>query len=184
MKPNPQGKGSLSLLRDLNGSTHGIPILPKDAKEVLTELFTSLFVLRSDFKFRPVVGRSYWLYHVQERFKLYQFSPEEWGNRAPGRWVGCCALGSDLTWSVEINPNLPEDSDLMTHIREQKQAWEEEVEKEDQMEDLLPEHLGDLPYHQRVMAYGLGKSLRASLEMSGQLTLQPSKAQPNKLNSN
>jgi len=173
MKPNPQGKGSLTILKDLDGSTQGLSIIPKNPEQVLTELFTSLFVLKATFKFKPIVGKDYWLYEVEGILKLYQFSPQEWGSRAPGQWIGKCSMGPDLIWSLEINQTLKDDPDFIKSIEDQRDQWEHGLEEVDSMETLLPEYAEELPYYQRVMAFGLSKSLKASLGLTGQLSLKP-----------
>lgn len=174
MEANPQGKANLAILNDLAGASNRTMIREKQSEQVLTELFTSLFVLESEFKFRPVVDKDYWLYQVEGKMKLYQFSPEEWGNRAPGTWIGKCSMGTDLTWSIEMNPSMEKDTEFQSHLAQKKLSWEKGLECLDTMEDILPEYLEDLNYHQRVMAFGLGKSLKASLGLSGQLALAPS----------
>ena len=57
-RPNPQGKGLVPILDSLVQSRASISVPPKHIEQITSELFTSLFVLHSQFQFKPVIGRS------------------------------------------------------------------------------------------------------------------------------
>ena len=63
-QPNPQGKGLVPILESLAESRALTSIVPKHIEQISSELFTSLFVLHSQFHFKPVVGKHYWLYQL------------------------------------------------------------------------------------------------------------------------
>ena len=99
--PNPQGKGLSPILATLEESrAAAAAVPPKHIEQVSTELFTSLFVLESDFRFKPTPGRSYWLYHKRGRFWLSLIPPGEWDETDYGRYIGECSLQPDMTWTL------------------------------------------------------------------------------------
>lgn len=61
-KPNPQGKGLVPVLESLVQSRALISVVAKHINQISSELFTSMFVLHSQFQFKPVMGKQYWLY--------------------------------------------------------------------------------------------------------------------------
>ena len=66
---NTDGKGQTPVLAILNESTRAAVAVPaKRIDQVTTELFTSLFVLESEFAFKPVPGKPYYLYQQETRF--------------------------------------------------------------------------------------------------------------------
>ena len=50
--PNPQGKGLVPVLQGLQHQWQQPVLLPKQIDQIEMELFTSLFVLQSEFKFK------------------------------------------------------------------------------------------------------------------------------------
>ena len=56
--PNPQGKGLVPVLDSITASRTTVSVPPKHIEQISSELFTSLFVLHSQFQFKPVVGKS------------------------------------------------------------------------------------------------------------------------------
>ena len=161
--PNPQGKGMVPLLGAL-AKLSDFPILEKEPERIENELFTSLFVLSSEFKFQPVIGHSYSLYFRQEIFHLSPISPRELGGRDWGVAVGLCKLHTDLTWSLELSKEARAVPSLMELLNLRAQAFSESVRGEG-LSHKLPFFTASLPFHQRVMAYGLARSLHESLKL-------------------
>ena len=87
-RPNPQGKGLVPVLDSLTESRAAISVPPKQINQIANELFTSLFVLHSKFQFKPVLGKSYWLYLRNNSFQLSMIAPHEWGGNSYGQYIG------------------------------------------------------------------------------------------------
>ncbi|HLS29214.1 MAG TPA: DUF2452 domain-containing protein [Opitutales bacterium] len=176
--PNPQGKGLVPILATLaEGRAAIADVPPKRIEQVSTELFTSLFVLESDFKFKPTAGQAYWLYRKEGRFWLSQISPEEWSGNLAGQFVGKCFLEEDLTWTLDLSDEAGEDAELMKLIEERHRALEKEIRNAKTLEEILPRFNESLAFYQRAFSYALAHSLRASLTKSGILSLNYDDAQ-------
>lgn len=165
--PNPQGKGLSPVLEGLSQSRPGINVPPKQIDRISSELFTSLFVLKSEFHFRPVVGKRYWLYQIGDRFKLFMLPPDQWSAGHPGRFIGECVLQEDITWTLTLDEEAAEDESLLNLIEEERRRLEQSLEEADTVEDALPEYIASMPFYCRLLAYGLGSSLRLSARAAG-----------------
>ena len=167
VKPNPQGKGQVAILKALSEHESGFVPRPKNLKEVSRELFSSLFVLHSDCKFQAVPNQTYWLYCLKGRYKLMLLGPEEWAVSPPGEFWAKCHLEKDLTWSVFFSDAATANEDFQRETFLAQQRFEKELELCEQLKQALPTYVEKLSYHQRVLAYGLSRSLQASMELSG-----------------
>lgn len=166
--PNPQGKGQVPVLAALAEGQRAARAVPaKNVEQVSVELFTSLFVLESEFGFQPVVGESYWLYHKEGRFRLSPLPPDQWSPTVYGRYIGECRLQEDMSWTLMLAEEVAEDPVFVRYLEERRARFEEALEAADTLEDALPVHDGRLPFYQRAYAYGLAHSLGASMERSG-----------------
>ena len=166
---NPQGKGSLPVLAALSGVRRQLAhVPPKQIDQVTAELFTSLFVLESDFRFRPVPGRSYFLYEKDDRFALSLIGPDEWGpTQSGGRYIGECVLREDMTWTLSLSVAAAADEDFVAFVEDRRRLFERELEAARTLEDLLPHYRKSLPFNQRVCAFALAHSLGLSMHKSG-----------------
>lgn len=169
--PNPQGKGISPVLQDLALSRSTIPLPPKHIDQVSSELFTSLFVLNSEFNFRPVVGRSYWLYRLEERFKLLLLGPDDWTVGHPGTFIAECVLREDVTWTLSLDESAARDERLLQLVEKQRRQLQADLERAVSLEEAMPAYIPSLAFYQRLLAFGLGGSLRASLRAAGIHTL-------------
>lgn len=165
--PNPQGKGLSPVLDGLAQSRPGIVVPPKQIDQISSELFTSLFVLKSEFHFRPVVGKSYWLYRMDGRFKLLMLPPDQWSAGHPGQYIGKCVLQEDITWTLELSEESASDESLLQYIEEERTRLESSLQEAETVEDAMPEYIDSMPFYCRLLAYGLGGSLRSSLRAAG-----------------
>ncbi|MCP5145836.1 MAG: DUF2452 domain-containing protein [Gammaproteobacteria bacterium] len=165
--PNPQGKGLVAVLSDLDARKLERSALPKNIDQVSSELFTSLFVLRSKFRFNPVVGEDYWLYRVSNEFQLFMLGPDDWPGGHPGQLIGACTLQDDMTWTIALDSEAAADEGLMEYLRVEQEAFSASLDQADTVEDVLPVFEGELPYFQRVLAFGLGRSLGSSMVNAG-----------------
>jgi hypothetical protein len=166
--PNPQGKGLVPIMESLDASRPCIVVPAKSIEQVGNELFTSMFVLESEFKFRPVVNKTYWLYRHGDRFRLSLVGPQEWGASQPlGQCIGECVLHADMTWSLALQPDAAGQEELMELIAERRAAFERQLQAVEQVQQVLPVFQASLPFYQRVFAAGLACSLGESLRRAG-----------------
>ncbi len=166
MKPNPQGKGLIPVLDSLAASRTAISVPPKHLEQISSELFTSLFVLNSEFQFKPVVNKPYWLYRKGGTFRLSLVSPQEWRGGF-GRYVGKCTLQRDITWTLELDPQTIQDRELMQLIGAKRAEFEAKLQAAQTLEQVLPVFESSLPFYRRVFASALAHSLGASMQKSG-----------------
>lgn len=175
-RPNPQGKGLVPVLESLAQSRALVSVLPKHINQISSELFTSLFVLHSQFQFKPVVGKSYWLYRCDGQFRLSLVSPQEWGGGF-GQSIGECVLQADITWSLTLDAAAANDLVLMRLIEDKRHEFETALNAADTVDKVLPFYLAGLPFYQRVFASALAHSLKGSMLKSGIQGLSYAQAQ-------
>lgn len=175
--PNPQGKGLVPVLESLAQSRAIVSVAAKHINQISSELFTSLFVLHSHFQFKPVVGKSYWLYQRDKKFQLSLISPQEWGGNGFGLFVGECVLQQDITWSLTLDEAATNNNLLMNFIELKRREFEEMLTSVTSVDSVLPFYLEGLPFYQRVFAAALANSLKNSMVKSGILGLSYVQAQ-------
>lgn len=166
-RPNPQGKGLVPVMDSLAESRTLISVPPKHIDQISSELFTSLFVLHSKFQFKPVVGKSYWLYRRENTFHLSMIAPQEWGGSGFGQYVGECMLQKDITWTLELGTQAANDQGLLALIESRRNEFDQALNFADAVDDVLPVYLASLPFYQRVFASALANSLKVSMYKSG-----------------
>lgn len=165
--PNPQGKGLVPLLDSISASRTQLSVPAKQIEQISSELFTSLFVLHSKFQFKPVVGKSYWLYRKQNAFQLSLISPQEWGGTKPGQYVGECVLQNDVTWTLNLDDNARQDRELLGIIEQQRRQFDEKLRSAQSIDSVLPVFIGTLPFYPRLFASALAHSLGKSMVKAG-----------------
>jgi hypothetical protein len=164
--PNPQGKGQVVLLKDLE-SYHASNIRPKNLEEISQELFTALFILHSDCNFNAIPEQTYHLYRLKGRYQMMLLGPDEWFSGYPGDYWGACTLQQDLSWSLELSETAKHDDEFQKSLLQAQQDFQTKLEASKSLHDALPFHIQKMPYHQRVLAFALSKSLDASMELAG-----------------
>lgn len=176
--PNPQGKGLAPVLATLSSVKSAAQHVPaKHIEQISNELFTSLFVLESEFKFKAVAGRTYWLYRKNDRFWLSPIGPHEWGPGLYGQYIGECMLHEDITWTLELAEEAANDSDLLQYLEEKKAAFEQRLEEAEAVEDMLPGYRRDFGFYRRAYAFALAHSLGVSMDKTGIRQLSYEQAQ-------
>jgi hypothetical protein len=166
--PNPQGKGLVPVLAALTEAAYQNVALPKQVEQIASELFTSMFVLESNFRFKPVPERSYWLYRDNSgHFKLSLLAPEQWSAAIFGQVIGHCVMHTDLTWTLELSDEAAGDAEFMAYIAERRQQFGQELQDAQSVDDLLPVFRQSLPFYQRVFASAMAGSLSRSMQLSG-----------------
>ena len=173
--PNPQGKGQIVLLKDLE-TYQACNIRPKNLEQVSQELFTALFILHSDCNFNATPGQTYHMYHLHGRYQMMLVGPDEWFSGCPGDYWGACTLREDLSWNLELSHTAQHDQDFQDSLQKAQQDFQAKLESSKSLHDALPFHIQNMPYHQRVLAFALSKSLDASMELSGYAHLTYSEA--------
>lgn len=166
--PNPQGKGGAPVLATLNEQRAALATVPpKHIEQVSTELFTSLFVLESEFRFQPVPGKHYFLYQQPERFWLSPTPPAILSEAVAGRFIGQCELQPDMTWTLELADEVAADPDFMAYLQQKRDAFEQRLGEAETVDDVLPVHERRYAFHRRASGFALAYSLGRSMEQSG-----------------
>jgi hypothetical protein len=166
--PNPQGKGLIPLLQGLDRHRLDRLLPPKQIEQVEMELFTSMFVLQSEFRFNPVPNRTYFLYQKEGTYRLLLVGPNEWGSTLYlGRYIGSCILHDDRTWTLALDAAMEHDLEFMAHITSEQNKLKQALEHADTLEEILPVFEENFGYHGRILAFILGKSLSISMDMAG-----------------
>lgn len=168
--PNPQGKGVAPLLADWQ-ATRPARAAAKAPGELLLDWFNSALVLSAAFRFRPVQGQDYYLYLRDGAWRLSLIGPDEWGARDAGECLGRCRLRADMTWAIEPQADLAQRRELRQALAALASGFLDALDHDGAADDLLPGYRRDLSYFQRLLATGLGSSLRASLAEAGAATL-------------
>jgi hypothetical protein len=165
--PNPQGKGLVPVLQGLQQHWLQQVLVPKQIDQIEMELFTSLFVLQSEFKFNPVPGKHYHMYQTAAGYRLLLVAPDEWHKPYPGRYVGECVLRKDRTWTLVLDAAMAADPEFMARIEALRNKLHKAMAGVAQLEDILPTFEPSLCYYGRIMAFILGKSLLTSMQLAG-----------------
>lgn len=163
-QPNPQGKGSVRVLADIYQAAP-IYVRQKTARQWLADYFTSLLVLGSVFKFKPIVGNDYYLYFSDNNWKLSLIEPREWNNERFGTYFGKCILHDDRSWSVEPAENWELNTEVVEQIENLQREFLNSINSDQALVDTLPFFSMHLAYYQRLGANALARSLQLSLEM-------------------
>ncbi|MGB7755871.1 MAG: DUF2452 domain-containing protein [Salinisphaera sp.] len=166
--PNPDGKGASPVLATLDEARGRLAVAaPKHIDQVTTELFTSLFVLESEFRFKPVVGKTYYLYRQPERFWLGITPPAMLGEAVGGRFIGTCVLQTDMTWTLELAETIAGDDEFMAWLAAKRAAFERRLGDAETVDDILPVYEARLSFYRRASAFGVAHSLSRSMTASG-----------------
>lgn len=166
--PNPQGKGGSLVLATLDEQRGaGITVAPKQIDQVTTELFTALFVLESDFRFKPVPGKTYFLYQKTSGYWLGLTPPAMIAESVSGRFIGHCVLRADMTWTLELAPAVAADDDFMADLAERRAAFEQRLANAERVDDMLPVYERHLDFYRRASAFAVAHSLGRSMTGAG-----------------
>lgn len=167
--PNPEGKGQVGFLLDWAYSSPRA-VVAKRAPQLLADYFTSLLVLSSAFKFKPVFGKDYYLYQDGTSWALSLISPDEWNNDAKRQaFVGRCVLNEDATWSIEPSGNIGKKGNVDDALAGFYDSFIDKLRSQQVLEDELPIYEAGLPYYQRLFAAALSRSLKESMTLGDQL---------------
>lgn len=164
---NPQGKGCVAILDSLQQAKTGLQAPAKNIQQISSELFTSLFILNSQIRFKPTLAKTYWLYAKNNQYRLSLIAPQQWTPARYGRYIGACELQTDLTWTLELSGDCAEDRAFLQEIANQRLQLEEKMQQAEKIDDVLPVYLETLPFYARVLASALAESLKRSMQKEG-----------------
>ncbi|WP_439106403.1 DUF2452 domain-containing protein [Congregibacter sp.] len=166
--PNPQGKGVVPVLAHW-GETRPAYAGAKAPAELLFDWFASVLVLSAKFQFKPALGQIYYLYAREGNWQLSLVGPSEWGDREVGDCLGTCELRPDMTWAITPDEAMAENPRLQNALSTLIDAFMTGFDSDDALADHLPGYRRELPYYQRMLATGLGASLRGSASAANTL---------------
>ena len=167
---NPDGKGAHGFLDDWR-VTRPRGVVAKPQRQVLAELFTSMLVLSSSFKYRPVPGCSNYLYWIDGQWSLSLIAPQEWSYERRDGFAGTCTLQHDMTWTILPSDRLVKDSPVSGAIRRFFAAFAGMLDTDLALEEILPFCVGRLPYYQRLYASALSRSVSAGVTLGNQASI-------------
>lgn len=168
---NPDGKGLNGFLLDWYLSEPR-GVVAKPQRQVLAEFFTSMLVLSAKFKYKPVIGVRNYLYLFRGEWCLSLIAPDEW---SPGRqewFAGTCVLQRDMTWTIEPSERLAGDNAVSDAVGRFYDAFNETLDTDLTLEEILPFHVGRMPYYQRLYASALSRSIRAAVILGDQTSIK------------
>jgi hypothetical protein len=163
--PNPQGKGLVPMLRDWQSVQPAVRG-QKSAADFLRDYCVSSLVLGAQFRFKPVVGVTYFLYSAGQDWMLSLVGPQEWGQRMPGEYLAMCRLRPDMTWEMEAAA-LDAHSPALERARQFIRGFVDMLAAQESIAEHLPFYARELPYYQRLLATALASSLQRSLPHTG-----------------
>lgn len=168
---NPEGKGVNGFLLDWHESEPR-GLVAKPERQVLAEFFTSMLVLSAQFKYKPIVGVSNYLYWIDGQWSLSLIGPEEWSAERQAGFVGTCVLQHDMTWTIEPSGLLAEEGPVAEAVGRFYDAFVETLDTDLTIEEILPFYVGKMPYYQRLYANALSRSIRGAVTLGDQRTMK------------
>ena len=166
-KGNPDGKGLNGFLLDWY-KTEPRGVVAKPDRQVMAEFFTSMLVLSAQFKYEPTIGVHNYLYFIRGDWQLSLIAPDEWNEERQLAFVGTCILQADQTWTIEPSGRLKESATIAEAIAGFFSAFDEMLDTDSTLEDILPFYVQHLPYYQRLHAAGLSRSIRSAVKLGDQ----------------
>ena len=168
---NVDGKGVNGFMLDWHLSEPR-GIVAKPQRQVLAEYFTSMLVLSADFKYRPSVGVTNYLYLVDERWVLSLIAPHEWSEERRAGFVGTCVLQRDMTWTIEPADELDKRPRVTEAIGRFYDAFADTLDSDLTLEEILPFFVGSAPYDPRLYSSALSRSIRDAVTIGGHRTMR------------
>ncbi len=75
-------------------------LIMKQVRDIESRMKISEQIYSSDIRYQPVVNQVYHLYEKDAYYTLSLIGPEEWGKRAPYKFVASVKLLGDHSWEV------------------------------------------------------------------------------------
>ncbi|MDH3441704.1 MAG: hypothetical protein OEM63_13175 [Gammaproteobacteria bacterium] len=168
---NPEGKGLDGFLLDWY-RTEPRGVVAKPQRQVLAEFFTSMLVLSAKFKYEPAIGVSNYLYWINGQWSLSLIGPHEWTDERRAGFVGRCILQRDMTWTIEPSGLLMEDNPVTDAVGRFYDAFNEMLDTDLTLEEILPFYAGKMHYYPRLYASALSRSIRGAVILGGQRSIR------------
>lgn len=164
---NPEGKGVSAFMLDWHQS-QPYGVVAKPHRQLLAEFFTSMLVLSATFKFRPVVGKSYYLYWFNDEWSLSPIAPQQWSDQRRAAFAGICSLQQDMTWTIEPSEVLINKNPVSEAMSRFYEIFAATLDTDRMLVDVLPFYVDNMPYYQRLYASALSRSVNTSMQMGEQ----------------
>lgn len=164
--PNPQGKGLRTVLDALNEFKRNSHAQPKHINQISAELFTSLLILESQIRFKPVLEQPYWLYLKNGAYHLSLIHPQQWSQALAGIFIGECQLHTDLTWSLVLSDEAVNNAAIMDALNQRRAQFDEQLIAADKLQTTLPVYISSFSFYSRILASGLAYSLGSSMQQT------------------
>lgn len=161
---NPQGKGIAGIADDLRAVTP-THVQAKESHQWLADYFTSTLVLGASYGFKPVIGKSYYLYFKNKEWKLSLVEPHAWKTHNPGLFFSECILSKDMSWSLTLSSDWKNNTSIVDAVSKLEQDFIQSINDEKPIIEKLPFYIQNLSYYQRLGANALARSLKLSLEI-------------------
>lgn len=160
-KPNPQGKGLVPVLQELESREVGV--LKGESSSIIKTLqdyAISRVVLCAEFNFKPVFNKPYYLYVKDNVLKLSLIAPVEWGEFQFGTYVCQCSLELPLHWRItHQNTSKRATEELALAVSLLKETLLSDFFTDQPLESTLPFCDDRLPFHRRVLANALASQV-------------------------
>ena len=164
---NPEGKGVNELLLDINQS-RPTGSVAKPGSQIIADMFTSMLILSSGFKYKPLVGAANYLYRVRDEWSLSLIAPGEWSSSRRAGFVGICLLQNDMTWTIAPSTQLSQNNRTSDALRRFYNAFVKSLNTDLTLEEVLPFYVDKLPYYPRLYANALSHSIFTSIVLGEQ----------------
>lgn len=164
-QPNPQGKGLVPLLRDWSTLSPRVATR-KSPAEFLRDYCVSSLVLAAKFRFKPVIGKTYFLYAGESDWTLSLIAPHEWSDRKSGEFFASCRVRPDMTWEIDA-AELSRNDNPMQSAKRYIEGFVDGLSRQQSISDELPYYVKELGYYQRILATALASSLSQTLPYTG-----------------
>jgi hypothetical protein len=115
-----------------------------------------------------VPGRSNYLYWIAGRWSLSLIEPSEWSDERRAGFAGTCVLQPDMTWTIVPSESLGRNTAVIGAVRRFFSGFADMLDTDLTLEEILPFHVRELSYYQRLHASALSRSLLASVGRSSQ----------------
>jgi hypothetical protein len=138
----------------------------KSPADFLRDYCVSSMVLSAYFRFKPVVGNTYFLYAGGNIWNLSLIAPYEWGERKSGEFLGTCRLRPDMTWEMDTT-DMDQDSAAAVRAKSFIEGFVDTLSGQESIANHLPFYVSGLPYYQRMLATALASSLQRTLPHTG-----------------
>jgi len=85
----------------------------------------------------------------------------------PGVYVARCQLRDDMTWALEADKDLADNTEVMQALQQHINGFFDLINTSAPLAETLPFYAADLPFFPRLLASGLARSLRSELHRGG-----------------